>query len=99
MKECATPKIEKFFREINNGALYGSQSKLARDINSDTARTNGYYDGSKVPSEKHIKKMSERYEKTEGEIKDIFGIREKISIRQNARHINNHNVHGDQIVH
>jgi transcriptional regulator with XRE-family HTH domain len=84
-------KIKEFFKEINNGIYYGSQSKLARDINTQTSLACDYANGKSKPSENHVKKMAALYKKSEDEIKDIFSIREKCRVYQYASNIGGSN--------
>jgi uncharacterized protein YaaN involved in tellurite resistance len=89
--------VNDFLKEINGGIERGAQAKLARDLGTSTSISNRYVKKILKPTEAHVKEMARKYKKTEKEIKDIFDIGERVSIRQHARHI--HNGGGDQIIH
>ncbi|MBQ8466010.1 MAG: helix-turn-helix transcriptional regulator [Alphaproteobacteria bacterium] len=85
-------EVVEFFKEINRGKLRGSQAKMARDLHTSTATTNRYYSGDQIPSLQTIKDMAQTYNKSEKEIKRVFGVDEPQTTVQNNYQNQNCNI-------
>ena len=79
-------KFEDLLKKWNGGILRGAKIKLANEIKLPHTNISNWLAGRQNPSETAIKKMSKLFKKTEEEIKDIFGINDKI--QQYAKKIN-----------
>jgi transcriptional regulator with XRE-family HTH domain len=62
-----------------NGVLRGPQARLARELKLSTPGISERVNGRTTPSEANLKKMSKIFKKSEAEIKEIFGVKEKFN--------------------
>jgi predicted transcriptional regulator len=83
-------KREELIRNWNGGIFRCAQSKLAKALGVSTPTITRWVKGDLIPSEIQVKKMSRILKKPEEEIKEIFNVKNKVSINAN----NNRNIRG-----
>lgn len=68
-------------KEWNSGIERGAQARFAQDMKLSQSAITRWMSGAQIPSEENIKKMSKLFKKSEEEIKEIFGVNKKYSVR------------------
>jgi transcriptional regulator with XRE-family HTH domain len=91
--------LEEVLTRFNNGKLRGAKKKLAGKIKVGSSALSDWLGRRTRPGEDKIKKLATVLNISMSEAKELFIGAGYPTISQNAKHINNHNGSGDQIVH